>query len=192
MNLTRVEFYPPIKKSVKQQKMAAEGSSNPYSCDEATKLERLRFQESVVASLPDAGMIAMFVSKSNNDNFVIYKWHNSTRELKPQWILIKEREQKPYGRQDLNAFDMTLYGLNTSADWEITLNVPQLAMRVFSLSLNDNDEPTLIGTIEGKRCTMEKAFVEMRDGLLPDVKQLTIYGRTADEQRKDRLEVIVN
>ena len=172
--------------------MAAEGSSNPYSCDEATKLERLHFQEKVVASQPDAGMIAMFVSKSNNDNFVVYKWHNSTRELKPQWILIKGRNQTPYQRQDLNAFDMTLYGLSTSPDWEITLNVPQLAMRVFSLSLNDSDEPTLIATIDGKKCTVEKAFVEMRDGLLPDVKQLTIYGRTADEHRENRFEIIKN
>jgi hypothetical protein len=172
--------------------MAAEGSSNPYSCDEATKIERLRFQESVVASQPDAGMIAMFVSKSNNDNFVVYKWHNSTRELKPQWILIKDRAQKPYPRQELNAFDMTLYGLSTSPDWEITLNVPQLAMRVFSLSLNDSDEPTLMGTINGQKCTMEKAFVEMRDGLLPDVHQLTLFGRTADEHRAQRFEIIKN
>jgi hypothetical protein len=178
-------------KKYKNKNMAAEGTSNPYSCDEATKLERLQFQEGVVASQPDAGMIAMYVSKSNNDNFVIYKWHNSTRELKPHWIIINRRDE-PFIRKDLNAFDMTLYGLSTSPDWEITLNVPQLAMRVLSLSLNDSDEPTLMGTIDGKKCTIEKAFVEMRDGLLPDVKQITIFGRTADEHRADRFEIIKN
>jgi hypothetical protein len=67
-----------------------------------------------------------------------------------------------------------------TGEWEITLAVPQLAMHVLSLSLNDNDEPTLTASISGRRCIMEKAFVEMKEGLLPDVKLLTVWGRALD------------
>lgn len=163
--------------------MAAEGN-NPYWCDAATMKDRLAFHQQVVAAQPDARFIAMFVSKSNNDNFVIYKWENDTSVFKPYWVIIKERTAEQFERKELNALDLTLYAPNLAVretgDWEITLNTPQLAMHVLSLTLNDADEPTLTLGINGRRCIMEKAFVEMREGLLPDVKQLTVYGRALD------------
>ena len=156
--------------------MAAEGV-NPYWCDENTMLERIAFHESVLAEQPDAKFIAMFVSKSSNDNFVIYKWENDTSTFKPYWILINDRSHKPYKRQELNAFDLSLYAPTVNSNWEITLAAPQLSRYVLNLSLNDNDEPTLTGTLNNKLAIVEKAFVEMCPGLLPDVKQMTVYGR---------------
>ena len=156
--------------------MAAEGV-NPYWCDENTMLERIAFHESVLAEQPDARFIAMFVSKSSNDNFVIYKWENDTSTFKPYWILINDRSQKPYKRQELNAFDLSLYAPTVNSNWEITLAAPQLSRYILNLSLNDNDEPTLTGTLNNKLAIVEKAFVEMCPGLLPDVKQMTVYGR---------------
>jgi hypothetical protein len=163
--------------------MAAEGN-NPYWCNAETMQDRLAFHQKVVAEQPDSRFIAMFVSKSNNDNFVIYKWENDTSVFKPYWIIIKDRASAPYERKELNALDLTMYAPNLAVrdtgDWEITLNTPQLAMHVLSLSLNDADEPTLTLAINGRRCIMEKAFVEMRQGLLPDVDRLTVYGRAVD------------
>jgi hypothetical protein len=175
--------------------MAAEGSSNPYWCNAATMEERIKFHEQVLSEQPDARTFALIVSKSNNDNFVVYKWENATSTLKPYWILIPERSKKPYSRQELNAFDLTLYApkltVRDTGAWEITLSLQELSQHVLNLSLNDNDEPSLTGTIKGQRCVVDKAFVEMRAGLLPDVKQITVYGRTVDTNEA-RFEVLEN
>jgi hypothetical protein len=170
--------------------MAAEGT-NPYWCDEQTMRERIKFHESVLAEQPDARSIAMFVSKSSNDNFVVYKWENDTSTFKPYWILIKDREEKPYKRSELNAFDLSLYAPYINSNWEITLAAPQLSRYILNLSLNDKDEPTLTGTLDGKLAIVEKAFVEMCPGLLPDVKQMTVYGRCVKTNQEIQ-EIITN
>jgi hypothetical protein len=161
--------------------MSAEGSSNPYWCDESTMNKRISYLKTKMGMQKDAQRIAMFVAKSNNDKCVIYVWENAFSTLKPYWLVFDDPSYPEGTREELNTLEKMLYGSNLNVRengaWEITLSAEAISHRIMNLSLNDNDEPTLTGVINGKLGVIEHCFVVMKKGLIPDVEKVYIYGK---------------
>jgi hypothetical protein len=173
--------------------MAAEGTSNPYWCDEATMEKRIEFLKAKMRLQKDADSIAMFVGKTNNDNCVIYKWDNSRSILKPCWLSFNDTSVPEGERSELNALETMLYGSNLTVKdngaWEITLSAEAISHRIMNLSLSDKDEPTLTGVVNGRVGVIEYCFVVMKKGLIPDVERVHIHGR--DVKTRESLEEII-
>jgi hypothetical protein len=174
---------------------AAEGSSNPYWCDDSTARERVEFLKKKMALQKDSRFIAMFVAKSNNDKCVIYKWDNDLSELKTYWLSFEDRNDPGLGeRSELNTIEKMLYGANLNVrengTWEITLSAEAISHRIMNLTLSDADEPTLTSVVEGAVATIDYCFVVMRKGLIPDVEKVHIFGKNI--KTRENVEEIIN
>jgi hypothetical protein len=190
-----VSFYSSfIVSSSVYQRMSAEGSANPYWCDEAVMVKRVEFLKKKMSIQKDASSIAMFVAKSNNDKCVIYKWDNSRSVLKPCWLSFEDQSIPEGERSELNALETMLYGSNLSVKedgtWEITLSAEAISHRIMNLTLSDKDEPTLTGVVNGRLGVIEFCFVVMKKGLIPDVEKVYIHGR--DVRTREKLEEIIH
>jgi hypothetical protein len=175
--------------------MSAEGSPNPYWCDEKTMVKRIEFLKGKMRLQKDAQFIAMFVAKSNNDKCVIYKWDNARSVLKPIWLSFDDPSVPDGERSELNTLETMLYGSNLtikdSGAWEITLSAEAISHRVMNLSLSEMDEPTLTGVVNGRVGAIEHCFVVMKKGLIPDVEKVYIHGKDV-KTREDLEEIIYN
>jgi hypothetical protein len=171
----------------------AEGSSNPYWCDDTTMARRIEFLKNKLSIQKDAQSIAMFVAKSNNDKCVIYKWEDELSALKPYWLIFDDPTILEGERSELNAIEKMLYGSNLTVRengaWEITLSAEAISHRIMNLTLNGANEPTLTGVVQGNLATLEHCFVTMKKGLIPDVEKVHIFGR--DLQTKKVVEEII-
>lgn len=166
----------------------AEGTSNPYwdsPENEGARMERVR---AIVGRQPDANKIAFFVGKSNNDNFVAYKWTGSGIEA--FWIstqnVVAER------RDPLNLAEELLYGVDvkvtSTGEWLVNLRADGIRHKVMRLTLDSADTPMLCGPINGEEAVLDSAYVQMKQGLIPDVDFVRLYGRTV--QGADAQEII--
>lgn len=175
---------------------AAEGSSNPYWCNDDVMKDRIDFLRKKMAIQKDSKFIAMFVAKSNNDKCVIYKWDNDLSELKTYWLCFEDRNDSTIGeRSELNTIEKMLYGANLNVrengSWEITLSAEAISHRIMNLSLSDSDEPTLTAVVEGSLALIEYCFVTMKKGLIPDVEKVHIFGKNV-KNRENVEEIIYN
>ena len=173
--------------------LPAEGSSNPYWSPEADESPRVARILTVLNRQPDASRIAFFVGKSNNDNFVAYRWDSDKGALTPFWI---STVNVPSERRDpLNLAETMLYGVEMNVtdrgEWLINIAAEGLRNRVMNLHLDGNDQPALTGVINGEMCIIEYAYVQMCKGLLPDVDWVRITGRDLRNQQI-RSEVLRN
>jgi hypothetical protein len=164
------------------QSMPAEGTSNPYWTDEQDRSARMARLLAILARQPDRSSLAFFVGKSNNDNFVVYKWNTDAGEIQPFWL---STENVPAERRDnLNLAEEMLYGLEMtvtdSGEWLVNVRAEPIKMRKFNLTLDDNDTPALVGGVNGVMCVVESAYVQMKKGLLPDVDFVILRGRSID------------
>ena len=142
---------------------------------------------------PDVARIAFFVGKSNNDNFVAYRWDGDKSALTPFWI---STINVPVERRDpLNLAESMLYGVEMNVtdqgEWLVNISAEGLRSRVMNLNLDENDHPVLTGVIGGHMCIMEYAYVQMSKGLLPDVEWVRLTGRDMRTQQQVE-ELIVN
>ena len=161
--------------------LPAEGSSDPYydePSNEPLRLERVR---GILGRQPDTTKFAFFIAKSNNDNFVAYKW--TGRGVDPMWI---STQNVPAERRDtLNLAEELLYGVDTrvapSGEWLVNLRAEQVKDRVMNLTLDDEDRPMLLGVLNERQCVIEAAYVQMKRGLIPDVDYVRLYGRAVDD-----------
>lgn len=159
--------------------IAAEGSSNPYWSEESEEMPRITRILSILKRQPDVSRIAFFVGKSNNDNFVAYRWDSDKAALTPFWI---STVNVPAERRDpLNLAESMLYGIEMhvtqTGEWLVNIACEQLRNRVMNLNLDENDQPALVGVVSGRMCVIEYAYVQMRKGLLPDVEWVRLTGR---------------
>jgi hypothetical protein len=173
--------------------LAAEGSSNPYWSPEAEESPRIARILTVLKRQHDAARIAFFVGKSNNDNFVAYRWDSDKAALTPFWI---STVNVPSERRDpLNLAESMLYGVEMNVtdrgEWIVNIAAEGLRNRVMNLNLDENDQPALTGVINGHMCVIEYAYVQMCKGLLPDVDWVRITGRDLRTQ-EIRSEVLRN
>ena len=160
--------------------LPAEGSSNPYWDDPEGEEGRMKRVRAIVARQPDANKIAFFVGKSNNDNFVAYKWNGAG--IDAFWIstqnVLAER------RDPLNLAEEMLYGVDvkvtSSGEWLVNLRADGISHKVMRLTLDENDTPMLCGPINGVEAVLDSAYVQMRQGLIPDVEFVRLYGRTVE------------
>lgn len=158
----------------------AEGSSSPFWDAPENEVPRMERILSVVSRQPDKKSYAFFVGKSNNDNFVAYKWNGT--ELAPFWICTHNCSER---RDKLNLAEELVYGINQTVtpngDWHVNMRIEALQARIMNLALNDDDEPSLIGPVNNRLCVLEHAYVQMRKGLMPDVDWIRITGRAVDD-----------
>jgi hypothetical protein len=155
---------------------AAESSSNPFWDAEENEGPRMARIIKILQRQPDAKSFGFFVAKSNNDNFVAYKWTGS--EVSPTWISTQNVPAER--RESLNLAEELLYGIeqrvSSTGDWIITMRAEPLKTRVINLTLNDADEPSFIAPVNNKLCILDHAYVQMRKGLIPDVEWVRITG----------------
>lgn len=160
--------------------MTAEGTSNPFWDTPESEQPRLQRVLDIVRRQPDKKAFAFFVVKSNNDNFVTYKWNGI--ELNPLWICTHNVSEH---RDPLNLAEELVYGITQTVtpagDWLVTMRIEALQSRAMNLALNDDDEPSLIAPINNRLCILEYAYVQMRKGLMPDVDWIRITGRAVDD-----------
>lgn len=172
----------------------AEGSSSPYWCDDSTMVSRIDFLKKKMRLQKDSQNIAMFVAKSNNDKCVIYKWEDDISALKPYWLIFDDPSIPEGERSELNAIEKMLYGANLfvreNGAWEITLSAEAISHRIMTLTLNESNEPTLTGVVQGNLAVLDYCFVVMKKGLIPDVEKVYIYGR--DVKTKQVVEEIIH
>lgn len=159
--------------------LPAEGSSNPYWSEEADEAPRVQRILNIVARQPDANRIAFVVAKSNNDNFVAYRFDTDSNSIKPFWISTENVLTEE--RTDLNLAERMLYGVETrvtpTGEWLVNIAAEELKSRVMNLTLSDDDVPSLVGTVDGCTCIVEYAYVQMRKGLIPDVDWIRLTGK---------------
>ena len=124
---------------------------------------------------------------------MIYKWEDDLSVLKPYWLIFDDPSIPEGERSELNAIEKMLYGSNLTVrengSWEITLSAEAVSDRIMNLTLNDTNEPTLTGVVQGSLATLEYCFVTMKKGLIPDVEKVHIFGR--DVQSKKVVEEII-
>lgn len=174
------------------QVLPAEGSSDPYWDEPANEPARLERINAVLKRQPDASKIAFFIAKSNNDNFVAYKWDSDKGRIDAFWI---STQNVPAERRDgLNIAEEMLYGVDmtvtAAGEWLVNLRAEAVRGRTMNLALSDDDVPALVGTIDGTLCVLESAYVQMKRGLLPDVDYVTLYGRAVSDgsRRTEKLD----
>jgi hypothetical protein len=160
--------------------LAAEGTSDPYYDDPANEAGRLARIHAILQRQPDAKQIAFFIAKTNNDNFVTYKWDG--KEITSFWI---STQNVPAERRDtLNLAEEMMYGVDTkitsNGEWLVNLRAEAVRHRTMNLTLDDDDRPSLVGTINGKQCVLESAYVQMRRGLIPDVEYVKLFGKSTE------------
>jgi Domain of unknown function (DUF4833) len=159
--------------------LAAEGSSNPYWSPESEEGPRVQRILSILGRQPDASRIAFFVGKSNNDNFVAYRWDSDKASLTPFWISTQNVAVER--RDPLTLAESMLYGIEmhvtSTGEWLVNLSAEAIRGRTMNLSLDEEDRPALTGAINGRLCIVEYAYVQMAKGLLPDVEWVRLSGR---------------
>lgn len=157
--------------------------SNPYWSDPAEEDGRIKRVLKIVGSQHDANSIAFFVAKSNNDNFVAYRWNNDKSTIEPFWISTENVLSEK--RTALNLAETMLYGIEMTVtqggDWLVNLNAETIRNRTMKLMLGEDDTPTFIGTVSGKKCILEYAYVQMQKGMIPDVEYVRITGRSLED-----------
>ena len=157
--------------------MSAESSSSPFWDAEENEGPRMERIIKILQRQPDAKSFGFFVAKSNNDNFVAYKWNGS--EVAPTWISTQNVPAER--RESLNLAEELLYGIeqrvSSTGDWVLTMRAEPLKTRVIHLTLNDNDEPSFVAPVNNKLCILDHAYVQMRRGLIPDVEWVRVTGR---------------
>lgn len=159
--------------------LPAEGTSNPYWSDEAEEQPRIQRILNILRRQPDASRIAFFVGKSNNDNFVAYRWDSDKAALNPFWIstqnVVAER------RDPLTLAESMLYGIEmhvtSTGEWLVNLSAEAIRNRTMNLTLDEQDRPALTGVIQNRMCIVEYAYVQMAKGLIPDVEWVRLTGR---------------
>jgi len=157
--------------------------SNPYWSDPKEEAGRIKRILKTVGQQHDANTIAFVIAKSNNDNFVAYRWNTTTSTLEPFWITTEN--VKFERRSTLNLAETMLYGVEmtvtSGGDWLVNLNAESIRDRTMKFVLGEDDTPKLIGTINGRKSVVEYAYAQMRKGLLPDVEYVRITGRALDD-----------
>lgn len=157
--------------------IAAESSSDPFWDAEDNEKPRVERIVKILQRQPDTKSFAFFVAKSNNDNFVTYKWNGA--EIAPTWISTQNVPAER--REPLNLAEELLYGIeqrvSSTGDWLITMRAEPLKTRTIHLTLSDTDEPSFIGPVDNKLCVLDHAYVQMRKGLIPDVEWVRVTGR---------------
>lgn len=157
--------------------------SNPYWSDPSEEKGRISRVLKTVGSQHDANTIAFFIAKSNNDNFVAYRWNSQKTILEPFWISTENVQFER--RTTLNLAETMLYGIEmnvtSSGDWLVNLNAEAIRDRTMKFMLGEDDAPSLVGTIGGRKAIVEYAYVQMHKGLLPDVEYVRLTGRAIDD-----------
>lgn len=157
--------------------------SNPYWSDPSEEKGRIGRVLKTVGAQHDAKTIAFFIAKSNNDNFVAYRWNSQKSALEPFWISTENVQFER--RSTLNLAETMLYGVEmnvtSSGDWLVNLNAESIRDRTMKFALGEDDAPSLLGKIGGRSAIVEYAYVQMRKGLLPDVEYVRLTGRAMDD-----------
>ena len=160
--------------------LAAECTSDPYWDAHENEAARISRIHAILQRQPDVKQIAFFIAKTNNDNFVTYKWDG--KEISCFWI---STQNVPAERRDtLNLAEEMMYGVDTkitsTGEWLVNLRAEAVRHRTMNLTLDDEDRPSLVGTINGKQCVLESAYVQMKRGLIPDVEYVKLFGKSTE------------
>jgi hypothetical protein len=126
----------------------------------------------------DTKNLLFFVSKSFNDNSVIYMFENGN--VVANWIQVEEKNDVG-SRSELNPAESAFLGCNVrEADGRILIQMyqEQLSSRVFEIVQDAKGNPAVIGVISGINCRLERAYAQMKKGAVPEPDYLNLYGRS--------------
>ena len=165
-----------------------EGSSNPYWSDPSTMGNRLQRVLGIVQRQPDASKIAFLVAKSNNDNFVAYRWDEERASITPFWISTENVSAER--RDPLNLAESMLYGISlrvaSGGEWIVNMSAEALRDKSFNMVLDEHNNPVILGVVAGKQAALEYAYVQMSKGLVPNVDYVELFG--TDMQTGEKLQ----
>ena len=155
----------------------AEGSSDPFWSDPSNEAPRMARIQAIVERQQDIDKIIFYVGKSNNDNFVAYRWESEKGIIDNFWISTQNVAEER--RDTLNLAEQMVYGTTlriTPGGWIVKMNAEQLKSKVMNLVMDDKDNAKLVGPVNGKMCILSHAYVQMSQGLLPSVDWIRLTG----------------
>ena len=116
----------------------------------------------------------------------------TNNDIRTEWISLEDKDREKHEskgnfglRNDLNASEESIFGCKMDViegnRFIVTMNAEQLKDRVNELVLDENDTPNIIGLVQGKMCKLEYAYAQMKDGMLPEIDYLNLYGKSLED-----------
>jgi hypothetical protein len=133
-----------------------------------------------------------FVIKGWNDNIVSYSYVPEKNIIKTEWISLETSDRERHEsngnfslKNDLSESEKTIFGCSLNIiegnRFIVTMNVKQIADRTNELILDENDNPSIIGMVNGKLCKLKYAYAQMKNSMLPEVDYLNLYGENLED-----------
>jgi hypothetical protein len=120
--------------------------------------------------------LLFFVSKSNNDNSIIYMFEHG--HVVTNWFNV---EDKSGSRNELNPAETVVLGCSVRQAEDrilIQMNQEQLSNRLFEIVMDGKGNPAVIGVVNGVNCRVERAYAQMKNSPVPEAEYLNLYGRS--------------
>lgn len=131
-----------------------------------------------------------YVIKCWNDNIVSYSFKDNV--ILTEWISLEDKDRERHEsqgnfslRNELSESEKTIFGCKLDIiegnRFIVTMNAEQLKDQVNELVMDEDDTPNLIGLVMGKMCRLKYAYAQMKDGLLPEIDYLHLYGESLED-----------
>lgn len=132
-----------------------------------------------------------FVMKGWNDNIVAYTYLPDENKIKTQWISLESSDRERHEsngnwslKNELNEGEKGIFGCKLNIiegnRFIVTMNLKQMSDRTNELILDENDNPSIIGMVNGKLCKLKYAYAQMKNSMLPEVDYLHLYGENLE------------
>jgi len=141
--------------------------------EEEPRLQRVR--NCIKANLK--GKLLFFVSKSFNDNSIVYLYEDD--KVNPYWIQVEDKDHGTLTK--LNFAELLVLGCEVKYKDDrifIQMNQEQLAKRTFELVVDARGSPAVIGTVNGIDCRVDWAYAQMKNSSMPEPEYMNLYGRS--------------
>jgi hypothetical protein len=148
------------------------------------KLDRLNVTQS------NNNIDIFYVIKCWNDNIVSYSFKDNN--ISTEWISLEDKDRERHEsegnfslRNELNDTEKEIFGCKMDIiegnRFIVTMNAEQLKNQVNELVMDEDDNPNIIGLVKGKMCRLKYAYAQMKNGLLPEIDYLNLYGESLED-----------
>lgn len=162
--------------------------SNPS--EESSRIERVFKKITNLTKTQGENKDIFHVIKCWNDNVVSYSFRNN--EIFTEWVSLEDKDRERHEAQGnftlrnaLSLSEEAIFGCKMDIiegnRFIVTMNAEQLKDRVNELVMDEDDNPNIIGLVQGKMCRLKYAYAQMKEGMLPEIDYLNLYGESLED-----------